>query len=382
MSLLDALVFRPVLLAIHAADIFTQSFSVAGLIPSGLTLSSGPSKHKIPKHVAFSLVISDQGKLGELKRRSRHEAGRQGRNNVPKPQESQSPSGNKGKEKETCEQAEYKEELSALESQALLSTVQQVVRWAAARDISEISIWNEDGKRELDIFFGGFTDRLLDKYLESLVSLLAERPPTPPASGTSSPPPYNRQRGQNRPRQPADSHTAFPANTPTGVSSPDVQSSWIRVDPPLLTETESQFLLHTQDADEALDNFTASRSFTVWPDLENIMEGYDTCKLSSSSSLSRLPSSETTGSLLTDTTARKPVNVHVLARDAGDPMMAHITKKLIADGVPSERVSQQIVEQMVQDGDAPRSATTARVPILATPRDGDIPIPGQQSYTK
>jgi hypothetical protein len=42
------------------------------------------------------------------------------------------------------------------------------------------------------------------------------------------------------------------------------------------------------------------------------------------------------------------VTVHVLSREAGDPMMAHITKKLIAERVPSERVSQQMIDELVQ----------------------------------
>lgn len=148
MSLLDTLVFRPILLAIHAADIVTQSWSsasTAGLIPSGLCLSSGPSKHKIPKHVAFSLVISDEWKLGQLNRPTRRDS-EEGRN-IHQRHESQSRSGNKGKERESYQQAETdEEEWSTLERQALLSTIQDVVKWAAARDIGEVSIWNEDGK--------------------------------------------------------------------------------------------------------------------------------------------------------------------------------------------------------------------------------------------
>ncbi|KAJ9121605.1 hypothetical protein QFC22_002224 [Naganishia vaughanmartiniae] len=333
MSLLDTLVFQPILLAIHAADIFTQSLSsaaTAGLIPSGLCLSTAPSKHKIPKHVAFSLVISDEWKLESLDRRTRHDV-RDRRNSVNRWHDSPLRSANKGKGRETWEQAESDdEEWSTAERQALLLTIQEAVRWAVVRDISEISVWNEDG--------------LLDEHLESLISFLVERPPTPPASGTSSPPPYDRQRCTNT-TNPDEIHTAFPATSVHPSSPPDLQSSWIQVKTPHMAESHTS--IQSSDPAEALAEFNASRSFTVWPDLEDILPGYNHCDQASFSTSSTI-SSKTTSPLLRGTNGTSPVTVHVLSRDAGDPMMAHITKKLIADGVPSELVSQQMIEELIQ----------------------------------
>ncbi|KAJ9091375.1 hypothetical protein QFC21_007230 [Naganishia friedmannii] len=350
MSLLDALVFRPILLAIHAADIFTQSLSLAttaGLIPSGLCLSSAPSKHKIPKHVAFSLVTSDGWELGLLDRRIRRN-GQQRRNLETPPYELKSRSSNKGKEKETCVQAETDEEAgSTMEKQILLSTIQEAVRWAAVRDIGEVSIWNEDG--------------LLDEYLDSVISFLVERPPTPPASGTSSPPPYNRQRCTNL-TKPDGSPTSFPTIAAQPSSSSDMQSSWIQMEPPHTQESHSS--LHSHDAKEPLTDFSASRSFTVWPDIEDIVPEYHYFNTASSSSASTTPS-ETTGPLLRGTNARKPVTIHILSGEAGDPMIAHITKKLIAEGVPSERVSQQMMEELVQAN--PRLPVVERATLYNRP---------------
>lgn len=175
------------------------------------------------------------------------------------------------------------------------------------------------------------------------MSLLIERPPTPPASGTSSPPPYIRQRCATT-TKPDESYTALPTATAEADSPSNMQTSWIRVEPPLALDSHSS--LHSQDLKEPLLDFTASRSFTVWPGLEDIVPGCDLNKPSSSSSSAT--SSSTTSLLFRGTTARKPVTVHILSRDAGDPMMAYITKKLIAEGIPSERMSQQMIEELVQ----------------------------------
>jgi hypothetical protein len=185
MDSLRRLVLTPVLVGVHAAYLLTEQIASAATSSTSARLST-PSRHSLrsPKHVAFSIVTSH----GRHSASSRDSGANSGDSRSRRePQRSR-----KGKEK--AREGQWTEQEACV-----LETVREAVAWALRNEVDEISLWNEDGELVLLISFEHqHTNRnlflsigILEDVLPGLLSILVPSPPTPPASGSCSPPRFS-----------------------------------------------------------------------------------------------------------------------------------------------------------------------------------------------
>ncbi|KAJ9107232.1 hypothetical protein QFC20_003767 [Naganishia adeliensis] len=219
------LILRPLLLAIHAADIISTHLATLLTLDTSDTTIQG----NVPNHVAFSLV------------------------------------GARGPEK----------------------LVKEVIEWAGERGVGEVSLWSEDG--------------VFDSYsIPSVTSNKAPPSKTPDSIDTATP------IHDNEDHEPDWVQIPSPSST---LDKPSPTSQQLTTSPP-------------PPSPSAGHQPRPKHTYTVFPSLSEIT--------------SRRP--------------HRPVTVHVLPRAAeGGTVLARITRELLIEGVRSEEVTQEMLDERIRE---------------------------------
>ena len=318
MDSLRRLALTPVLLGIHAAYLLTEQIASAATSSTSARPTT-PSRHSVrsPKHVAFSIVTSH----GRHSASSRDPAALHGHSRSRRePQQSR-----KGKEK--AREGHWTEQEACV-----LETVREAVAWALQNEVDEISLWNEDGEPVLCLAFDdqcinpnlSLSAGILEDVLPGLLSILVPSPPTPPASGSCSPP-------------------RFPSLSRRRENGESIAS----------TSSSSE---STERDDGHETNAQETQSYTVWPDMEEMLRNVQReCRLIRTLSFSTdkigklnmtfgLPCVAVVG----DKVRMKPLSVHILPTFSSEDLLADITRNLVTTDTSLEAITIEYIDGLVR----------------------------------